>query len=140
MDKPRIFPGSSGKQEKLLQALTRGLEEVAHAVSARKAGVYLRADPGDMKTLDGHDNGQRAKLIAKQLRRSGQRSAQIASWGAHLLESGRSSSVRPPHRAWHLLQIISRKGFHLLQLCRDFLELGRRQGNEAFCCQIALLA
>ena len=26
MDKPRIFLGSSGKQEKLLQALTRGLE------------------------------------------------------------------------------------------------------------------
>jgi predicted nucleotide-binding protein len=30
MDKPRIFLGSSGKQKKLLQALTRGLEEVAH--------------------------------------------------------------------------------------------------------------
>jgi hypothetical protein len=30
MDKPRIFLGSSGKQEKLLHALTRGLEEVAH--------------------------------------------------------------------------------------------------------------
>ena len=30
MDKPRIFLGSSGKQAKLLQALTRGLEEVAH--------------------------------------------------------------------------------------------------------------
>jgi Predicted nucleotide-binding protein containing TIR-like domain len=30
MDKPRIFLGSSGKQEKLLQALTRGLGEVAH--------------------------------------------------------------------------------------------------------------
>src|SRR3982074_663298 len=30
MDKPRIFIGSSGKQEKLLQALTRGLEDVAH--------------------------------------------------------------------------------------------------------------
>jgi len=30
MDKPRIFLGSSGKQEKLLQALTLGLEEVAH--------------------------------------------------------------------------------------------------------------
>src|SRR2546423_5874322 len=30
MDKPRIFVGSSGKQEKLLQALTRGLEDVAH--------------------------------------------------------------------------------------------------------------
>src|SRR5688572_29187802 len=30
MDKPRIFLGSSGKQEKLLQALTRGLGDVAH--------------------------------------------------------------------------------------------------------------
>jgi hypothetical protein len=30
MDKPRIFVGSSGKQAKLLQALTRGLEDIAH--------------------------------------------------------------------------------------------------------------
>ena len=30
MDKPRIFLGSSGKQEKLLQELTRGLKDVAH--------------------------------------------------------------------------------------------------------------
>ena len=30
MDKPRIFLGSSGKQAKLLQALARGLEDVAH--------------------------------------------------------------------------------------------------------------
>jgi hypothetical protein len=30
MDKPRIFLGSSGKQAKLIQALTRGLEDVAH--------------------------------------------------------------------------------------------------------------
>ena len=30
MDKPRIFLGSSGKQAKLLEALTRGLEDVAH--------------------------------------------------------------------------------------------------------------
>src|SRR6186997_3240815 len=30
MMKPRIFLGSSGKQEKLLQELTRGLEDVAH--------------------------------------------------------------------------------------------------------------
>src|SRR5690242_9074816 len=30
MDKPRMFLGSSGKQAKLLQALTRGLEGVAH--------------------------------------------------------------------------------------------------------------
>src|SRR5881275_2278353 len=29
MDKPRIFLGSSGQQEKLIQALTRGLEDVA---------------------------------------------------------------------------------------------------------------
>jgi hypothetical protein len=29
MEKPRVFLGSSGKQQKLLQALTRGLEEVA---------------------------------------------------------------------------------------------------------------
>jgi Predicted nucleotide-binding protein containing TIR-like domain len=32
MDKPRIFLGSSGKQAKLLQTLTRGLEDVAHVV------------------------------------------------------------------------------------------------------------
>src|ERR1700704_2523030 len=32
MDKPRIFIGSSGKQEKLLQSLTRGLEDVADVV------------------------------------------------------------------------------------------------------------
>jgi len=30
MDKPRIFLGSSGKQAKLVQAITRGLEDVAH--------------------------------------------------------------------------------------------------------------
>jgi hypothetical protein len=30
MDKPRIFLGSSGSQKKLLQALTRGLEDIAH--------------------------------------------------------------------------------------------------------------
>ncbi|TIW50421.1 MAG: nucleotide-binding protein [Mesorhizobium sp.] len=30
MDKPRIFLGSSGKQKKLLQALTRGLEDIAY--------------------------------------------------------------------------------------------------------------
>jgi hypothetical protein len=30
MEKPRIFLGSSGKQAKLLQSLTRGLEDVAH--------------------------------------------------------------------------------------------------------------
>jgi hypothetical protein len=38
-------------------------------VNARTSGVFLRAEPGDMKTLDGSDQGQRAKLIANQLRR-----------------------------------------------------------------------
>jgi hypothetical protein len=32
MDKPRIFLGSSGQQAKLLQALTRGLDDIAHVV------------------------------------------------------------------------------------------------------------
>ena len=30
MDKPRIFLGSSGQQKKLLQALSCGLEDLAH--------------------------------------------------------------------------------------------------------------
>ena len=30
MNKPRIFLGSSGKQAKLLQALTRGLGDIGH--------------------------------------------------------------------------------------------------------------
>jgi Predicted nucleotide-binding protein containing TIR-like domain len=38
-------------------------------VNTRTSGVYLRAEPGDMKTLDGRDQRQRAKLIASQLRR-----------------------------------------------------------------------
>jgi hypothetical protein len=36
-------------------------------LSARTVGVYLRADPADLKTLDGRDNEQRAKLIADRL-------------------------------------------------------------------------
>jgi hypothetical protein len=32
MEKPRIFLGSSGQQSKLLQALTRGLDDIAHVV------------------------------------------------------------------------------------------------------------
>ena len=38
-------------------------------LNARTAGVFLRAEPGDMKILDGSDQRQRAKLIANQLRR-----------------------------------------------------------------------
>lgn len=35
----------------------------------RTAGVYLRADPVDLSTLDGRDDRQRAKLIADRLKR-----------------------------------------------------------------------
>jgi len=38
-------------------------------VNERTAGVYWRADPEDLKILDGLDDRQRAELIAEQLRR-----------------------------------------------------------------------
>ncbi len=38
-------------------------------VNTRTVGVYLRADPDDMTTLDGRDNRLRVKLIAEQLER-----------------------------------------------------------------------
>jgi hypothetical protein len=38
MGKPRIFLGSSGKQAKLLQALTRGLEDIASSGCAAADG------------------------------------------------------------------------------------------------------
>jgi hypothetical protein len=37
-------------------------------VNMRTSGVYLRADPRDLGTLDGRDDRQRAKLIAERLR------------------------------------------------------------------------
>lgn len=37
-------------------------------VNARTAGVFLRADPGDLSILDGRDDRQRAELIAERLR------------------------------------------------------------------------
>ncbi len=37
-------------------------------VNERTVGVYLRADPADLKTLDGRENDQRAKLIADRLK------------------------------------------------------------------------
>jgi hypothetical protein len=40
----------------------------AAEVNARTAGVYLRADSGDMDILDGRDDKQRAELIARRLR------------------------------------------------------------------------
>src|SRR5690606_14709978 len=38
-------------------------------LKARTAGVYLRADAQDLRILDGPDDGQRASLIAAQLKR-----------------------------------------------------------------------
>jgi hypothetical protein len=36
-------------------------------VNERTVGIYLRADPADLETLEGRDNEQRAKLIAERL-------------------------------------------------------------------------
>ena len=37
-------------------------------LNARTAGVYLRADPSDLKVLDGGSGDERAELIAQRLR------------------------------------------------------------------------
>jgi hypothetical protein len=37
-------------------------------VNIRTAGVYLRADPEDLRILDGRDDRQRAELIAERLK------------------------------------------------------------------------
>ena len=37
-------------------------------VNARTSGVYSRADPEDLRILDGRDDGQRAQLIAERLK------------------------------------------------------------------------
>lgn len=38
-------------------------------VSAKTSGIYLRADPEDLRVLDGNDDRKRAKLIAERLKR-----------------------------------------------------------------------
>ena len=43
--------------------------DVQPRINARTSGVYLRADPEDMRILDGHDDQQRAALIAERLKR-----------------------------------------------------------------------
>ena len=37
-------------------------------MNARTAGVYLRADPSDLKVLDSGSEEERAELIAQRLR------------------------------------------------------------------------
>jgi hypothetical protein len=38
-------------------------------VSAKTSGVYLRAEPEDLRILDGDDDRKRARLIAERLKR-----------------------------------------------------------------------
>ena len=44
--KPRIFLGSSGQQEKLLQALTRGLQDIADVDAWTTADGCVAGLPG----------------------------------------------------------------------------------------------
>jgi hypothetical protein len=37
------------------------------ALNARTAGIYLRADPADLQTLDGGSEEERSELIARRL-------------------------------------------------------------------------
>jgi hypothetical protein len=41
--------------------------DIDPSMNARTAGVYLRANPGDLSILDGRDERQRAELIAERL-------------------------------------------------------------------------
>ena len=76
-DRPldRNAPQLDGTGEILLEATDRATgyfttrSDTRPEVNARTSGVYLRAEPGDEKILDGRDQGQRAKLIANQLKR-----------------------------------------------------------------------
>jgi hypothetical protein len=60
MEKPRVFLGSSGKLEKLLEALTRGLGDIA-----RVEPWTTSSNPG-VSTL-GRDDASRADLISRKL-------------------------------------------------------------------------
>lgn len=65
MDKPRIFLGSSGKQE---AGYFTTRSETHPKVNERTSGVYFRANPGDVSIMDGRDDRQRVELIAERLR------------------------------------------------------------------------
>jgi Predicted nucleotide-binding protein containing TIR-like domain len=57
MNKPRIFLGSSGKQAKLLQAITRGLEEVVELSQEVDFAAFVFAQD-DWTTTDASQSGQ----------------------------------------------------------------------------------
>jgi hypothetical protein len=68
-------PQLDGTGEILLESADRASgyfttrSDAPASANARTAGVYWRAEPGDMGILDGSDDRQRAELIAERLRR-----------------------------------------------------------------------
>ena len=68
-------PQLEGTGEILLESADRAngyfttRADVAPKVNTRTSGVYLRADPEDLRILDGHDDPRRAALIAERLKR-----------------------------------------------------------------------
>ena len=66
-------PQLSGTGEILLESADRASgyfttrSDQPASVNARTAGVYWRAEPGDMSILDGRDDRQRAELISERL-------------------------------------------------------------------------
>jgi hypothetical protein len=73
-DRPRDpnAPQLEGTGEILLESIDRGAGYFTTrsdvGANARTAGVYCRADPGDMAILDGNDDRGRAELIAERLK------------------------------------------------------------------------
>src|SRR5262245_12584954 len=71
---PKV-PQLEGKAEIVLESASRAAgywttrAEGRQKVNERTSGVYLRADPEDLRVLDGDDDVQRAALIAKRLER-----------------------------------------------------------------------
>ena len=67
-------PQMDGTGEILLESADRASgywttrSDTPASVKARTAGVFWRADPGDMSILDGGDDRQRAELLAERLR------------------------------------------------------------------------
>ena len=68
-------PQLYGTGEILLESVDRAAgywttrSDGPEGVNARTSGVYLRANPADLAILDGHDDRQRAELIAERLAR-----------------------------------------------------------------------
>src|SRR5215469_1666722 len=74
-ERPRdpTCPQLEGTGEIRLESAERAtgywITRVASGPEPRTAGVYLRADPADLRILDGSDDRQRAKMIADRLKR-----------------------------------------------------------------------